>query len=288
MMGAGHVKMSAALWLAGCALADLVGAGPGAEVAVIGGAVCAGAALWNDIDHDQSTVANSAGPLSQLASKAIVALSRQVYLITRTARDWPNRDPHRTLTHTWPWALACGLVVSVIAHAAPLWAAAVLVYAVTQLGIRSALPWGWRWWWVNVSGVWKFLFGRRWYRLRLLRRNLRVPVPAVCGLALAGATWRWADGGDWWLGAAVAIGMLLHDLGDAMTNSAVPLAWPIPIRGQRWCRVGLPRWMRFDTGGEVEMTLVQPAFLVLGAVAGVYLAWPLGAAAVEAVQAALG
>ncbi len=282
-MGAGHVKMAGALWLAGCAVADLLGADPGAEVVVIGGAVCAGAALWNDIDHEDSTVSHSAGPLSRLLSHATVLLARQVYVTTRTVFDQPNRSPHRTLTHTWPWALTCGLAVSTVAHAAPLWVTTVLVFAACHLGIRTALPWGWRWWRPSTAGLWKWLFGRRWRRWKVLPRRLRISVPVLAGGALAAATWRWADGGDWWIGVAVAAGMLMPNAGDSLTNSAVSWSWPLTYRGQRWYRSGLPRRWRFDTGGDVELYRVQPAFVALGVVGAAVLLWPLGAAAAEVI-----
>ncbi|WP_433732013.1 metal-dependent hydrolase [Actinoplanes sp. CA-051413] len=69
----------------------------------------------------------------------------------------------------------------------------------------------------------------------------------------------------WWLGIPVAWGCLAHSLGDALTYSAVPLWWPLEIRGCRWAPVGTPRWMRFRTGSRVE-TCVVAVMAVAGAI----------------------
>jgi membrane-bound metal-dependent hydrolase YbcI (DUF457 family) len=52
-----------------------------------------------------------------------------------------------------------------------------------------------------------------------------------------------------WLGTAVTLGMLVHALGDAVTESGAPLLWPLPIRRRRWYPVGGPRPLRWRTGG---------------------------------------
>ena len=43
-----------------------------------------------------------------------------------------------------------------------------------------------------------------------------------------------------WLGTAVALGMVVHSVGDAITESGAPLLWPLPIRKRRWYPVGQP------------------------------------------------
>ena len=62
-----------------------------------------------------------------------------------------------------------------------------------------------------------------------------------------------------WLGTGVTPGMLIHSLGDAVTESGAPLLWPLSIRRRRWYPVGGPRSLRRRTGGPVEAWLVAPA-----------------------------
>jgi membrane-bound metal-dependent hydrolase YbcI (DUF457 family) len=65
-----------------------------------------------------------------------------------------------------------------------------------------------------------------------------------------------------WLGTAVTLGMVVHAVGDAITESGAPLLWPLRIQQRRWYPVGTPRPLRFRTGGTVEARLVAPALTV--------------------------
>jgi len=88
-------------------------------------------------------------------------------------------------------------------------------------------------------------------------------------LVAAGLTWAvhalvpgGTAGTAGWLGTAVTLGMVVHSVGDAVTESGAPLLWPVPIRQRRWYPVGSPRVLRFRTGGRVEALLVAPALTV--------------------------
>jgi membrane-bound metal-dependent hydrolase YbcI (DUF457 family) len=67
-----------------------------------------------------------------------------------------------------------------------------------------------------------------------------------------------------WIGVAVFLGCVVHVLGDALTRAGVPFLWPLPIRGQRWFRIGSPRRLRFAAGGDAERLFVFPVFVLLG------------------------
>lgn len=53
------------------------------------------------------------------------------------------------------------------------------------------------------------------------------------------------------VGAALGTGCLAHLFGDSLTNSGVPWLWPLRSRstGRRWQHYGIPKVMRFETGG---------------------------------------
>jgi membrane-bound metal-dependent hydrolase YbcI (DUF457 family) len=57
----------------------------------------------------------------------------------------------------------------------------------------------------------------------------------------------------------VLVGVLAHQAGDACTNSGIPLLWPLMgrgvNRGKRWAHHGIPKGMRFETGGTVEAVI---------------------------------
>jgi membrane-bound metal-dependent hydrolase YbcI (DUF457 family) len=70
---------------------------------------------------------------------------------------------------------------------------------------------------------------------------------------VAAAAWFLVPGG---YALPVAVGLLVgqwaHQAGDACTNSGVPLLWPLKINGRRWGHRGIPKALRFETGGTVE------------------------------------
>ena len=82
-----------------------------------------------------------------------------------------------------------------------------------------------------------------------------------------------ADVSTWWLPFAVAGGVVVHILGDALTTSGVPVpgAWLLPVP-----RREVPSWgpRLFRTGSMVERRVVAPwvnAFIVLAASVNVVL-----------------
>lgn len=85
-----------------------------------------------------------------------------------------------------------------------------------------------------------------------------------------------------WFGFTVATvfaGQLAHTLGDACTIQGVPLLWPLSVRGRRWAKLGIPRPLRFETGGPVGEPLLTGllALMLLGVAAataaGLHPAW---------------
>jgi membrane-bound metal-dependent hydrolase YbcI (DUF457 family) len=198
--------------------------------------VTAGASLLPDIDHPGSTVARTLGPATRLLARTVSWVADWVRDRTCGCCATPTTGGHRTLTHTAVGAATMGAVVSGTGLLFGRWVAAVVVFCVAALAVR-ALP-------------------RRWRR-----KGSAVGVGLVAGLAVLGLP---ADASWWWVGLAVALGCLVHSLGDALTLSAVPLWWPLRIRGCRWHRCGMPRALRFRTGSRVELWLVVPTLLAVG------------------------
>ena len=265
MLAVSHATSGAALGLAVAGFAPRV-----ADVAPTPGsvltfaAVCAGAALLPDLDHPSSTATRRFSVFSWLACHAVRPLSAAVYDLTRGRRD-TGRGTHRGLTHTAAGAVLLGLAVNL-----------------------ASARWG--------EPV---LLGTLFVCLALAIKGLDALVPGPPSRVIAaGLTWcvqEWVPGGTagtaGWLGTAVTLGMLVHAVGDAVTESGAPLLWPAPIRGRTWYPVGSPRAARFRTGGAVESWVVAPALtagtLVL-AVLVVPGVLPVVAAVGEQVQRLLG
>jgi membrane-bound metal-dependent hydrolase YbcI (DUF457 family) len=233
VLGVSHALSGAALGLA------VVGVVPGIERSagsvLTFAAVCAGAALLPDLDHPSSMATRRFAVASWLSRYAVRPLSRLVYDLTRARRD-NGRGSHRGLTHTVAAAVLLGVAVNIASA-------------------RFGTP---------------VLIGTLFVCIALAIKGLDALVPGPPSLVIAaGLTYAvehavpgGTAGTAGWLGAAVTLGMVVHSVGDAVTESGAPLLWPLRIRQRRWYPVGSPRPLRFRTGGAVEGWLVAPALTV--------------------------
>lgn len=236
MLAVSHATSGAALGLAVAGFAPQVAAvtpSPGSVLTFA--AVCAGAALLPDLDHPSSVATRRFSVFSWLACRVIRPLSAVVYDLTRGRRD-TGKGTHRGLTHTAVGALLLGLAVTLASAA---WGTPVLL---ATLFVCLALA---------VKGLDALVPG---------------PPSLVVAALLTFGVQEWVPGGvggtAGWLGTAVTLGMLVHAVGDAVTDAGVPLLWPVPVRGRTWYPVGSPRAVRFRAGGAVESWLVAPALTV--------------------------
>ncbi|MHA6782914.1 metal-dependent hydrolase [Pseudonocardia saturnea] len=236
MLGVSHATSGAVLGLAVAGYApQVLGVSPAAGTVVTFAAVCAGAALLPDLDHPSSTATTHFTAASFLASNVVRPLSGLVYRLTRARRD-TGKGTHRGLTHTVVGAALLGLAINL---ASARWGTPVLI-------------------------------GTLFVCLALAIKGLDAIVPGPPSLVIAAgltfAVEQYVPGGTagtaGWLGTAVTLGMIVHSVGDAITESGAPLLWPLPIRHRRWYPVGSPRPMRFRTGGRVEAWVVAPALTV--------------------------
>lgn len=191
------------------------------------GAVGAGAALLPDLDTPGSAVGRSLGRVTQRTAEGVEALSRAVYRRTSTPTEQrrPQDGGHRFLTHTLPGCAAFAGLAALLSLVP--WGAALVVLAMSALGLATVL------------GSWTFV--------GTVRRRKRVAV--VIAFLPAAATLLFAGGSGpvfWLVGLVVFVGALTHVLGDSLTPSGVPLAWPFAVRGKRWWMFHAP--LTFHTG----------------------------------------
>ncbi|WP_232666042.1 metal-dependent hydrolase [Pseudonocardia sp. TRM90224] len=236
MLGVSHAMSGAALGLAVAGYAPhLAGITPSAGAILTFAGVCAGAALLPDLDHPSSVATRRFSAASWMAAHAIRPLSAFVYDLTRGRRD-TGRGTHRGLTHTVVGAVLLGLAIN---FATGRWGVPVIV---GTLFVCLALA---------IKGLDDIVPG---------------PPSLVIAAGLTFAVEEYVPGGTagtaGWLGTAVTLGMIMHSVGDAITESGAPLLWPLRIRRRSWYPVGSPRPMRFKTGGKVESMFVAPALTV--------------------------
>ncbi|MFD7920922.1 metal-dependent hydrolase [Streptomyces sp. NPDC059740] len=258
MMGPAHSLSGAAAWLGVGAAASGLGHPMPWPVLVTGSLICAGAALAPDLDHKAATISRAFGPISRGLCEIIDRLSHSVYKATRMKGDGSRRSGgHRTLTHTWLWAVLVGGGVSLLAVLGGRWAVLGILFVHMVLAIEGLL-----WRAARVSSdvlVWLLGAATAWI------------VAGIMDQPGNGAHWLFAEPGQQylWLGLPVVLGALVHDVGDAITISGCPILWPIPVGRKRWYPVSTPKPMRFRAGSWVENKVLMPAFMIAGGIGAV-------------------
>lgn len=247
MLGVSHAATGL---LAGAAVGVLLGSH--VSDPFICAAVGAGAALLPDLDEPGSTVGRSLGVVTEGVSRLLRSASRAVYRATGTdyeLRDGRSDGGHRYLTHTIPATIVFGLVAWGLAASMPLGMGAV-VFSMSALGLgtvaRTLKAWG-------------------------TVRQREMAALGAAALATVGAVL--SDGGaPWLMGLTVGVGAVVHILGDWLTRSGVPIAWPLVYRGKRWWMFRSP--VAFHTGKSPVETVVRWASVVGAAVVMVAGAQP--------------
>jgi hypothetical protein len=266
MMAPGHANSGALLALILAWLAATLGHPIAAGLGLLAALSMAGAAIASDLDHRSATATTSLGPVT-LGLHYLVVLTHNLTVgLVRKSGD--RREPpaaHRGITHWPPFAVLFGAGVSAACWAHP-WAAAPVLTLLYVFGIRglaiaaprcngdSGRDWRKRRAWGVV----------RWVPTIALQHALYYGVKAIgrigvlaLGAGLAALTiWLYAPYLTW-LGALIALGMLVHIAGDRPTEAGTPsilrLTWTV-----RW-----PKWLAFRAGGAFEM-LVMWAPMSLG------------------------
>lgn len=248
MMGPSHALSGAAVWLGGSWALDRFAGYEQSPLAIaVGTAVCAGGALFPDLDlsgrvtrnKGGATVARTFGVASLFLAEVIEKLSLAVYHITKLSDDPHRENGHRTLTHTLPFTVLVGWGTTALCTAYGKWAVVAILFLMIGLALRGLFDeWAKRAGWLVIT------------------------------LISAAAAWGTAmrlpgDRGYPMLGLAVGVGCLVHLLGDMVTRAGVPILWPIPTGRRMWRMIGLPDAFALRAGGAVEIYLFRGAFMVV-------------------------
>lgn len=134
MMNPTHVISGAGLWLGAAALANHSGAEIDSSQIAVGAGLAAIAAYGPDIDHPQSAVARSLGPVTYLLARLVAMACKGCHQVTMGPRDRPTESGHRTLTHT----LVTAVIVSVLVY---LWMQSSLGPTALWLALPIGIGW---------------------------------------------------------------------------------------------------------------------------------------------------
>ena len=109
-----HAVAGAALWLAGCAGATLLGLPVEPLAALVGTPIAVLASGAPDLDHPSSRPARCLGPITRLIAFWLAAQSAAIYSRTKTTKDRPNESGHRGITHTALFCLVLGAIPAAV------------------------------------------------------------------------------------------------------------------------------------------------------------------------------
>lgn len=219
-----------------------------------------GSSLLPDLDNSSSTSKSALGLLGDLLSVIFRTSSEIIQTTVRSKYDKDKPNPHRGFYHT---ALAAFIIGALVA-------------AATQVGGSITLPgigkvsWGFVIaiviTWLNLHMALAGLFKQGIKKIKKQGGFLGEPIAFALSLGIAGMVFTQVptDTNYWWVGVAVAFGMIVHDLGDMVTTAGVPLLFPIPRKGKLWWNY---RLTPIHSGGVLENMVIIPFFLVVSVIA---------------------
>lgn len=259
MMGPSHALSGAAVWLAGSwALNHFAGYEQSPLAIAVGTAVCAGGALFPDLDlsgkvtrnQGGATVARTFGVFSLFIAEVIEKFSLGVYTATRLSKDPRRTNGHRTFTHTLPFAALVAWGTTSLAGFGGKWAVVGIVFFMVGLALRGLFEsWAERAGWVVIT----------------------ITSAAAALFTYANLP---GDRGYPMLGLAVGVGCVVHLLGDMITKNGVPILWPLPIGRRMWKMIGIPNALAVKVGGPVEVVVLRTAFTIVSILAALGLLAP--------------
>lgn len=217
-----------------------------------------GAAMIPDLDNSRSRAKSDLGPFGVILSTVFRTTSAIIQTTIRTKKDDPEPNPHRGFWHTIVAALLLGF----------------LVYLGTRMGGEINIPF------MDEKQTWGTVFAlfitfilthltlstlAKEFMDKVKKSNAIGELVAV-GISLALSITLFAmlpEGIDfWWLGVSVALGMIIHDIGDCFTTSGNVLLFPASafLRGKFWWTT---RFTSMKAGGAAENMLITPIFIII-------------------------
>lgn len=228
MMGGHHAASGAAAWVAVTASTPIAfGWYPVSDVGIMTGAiVCAGAALLPDADHHSGTIANSLSPVSNAVAKVVGKVS----------------GGHRKGTHS---------ILGVLIFTGLAWLVGLLSLdtGIDNFGTILIGP--------GIIAVLLISYALR--ALKLTRGGKLGPWTTSIILATLVAIF--APEEWYWMPFSVALGCVVHIIGDLLTTQGVPLLWPLKFRSPKWMRDGrgLELDMIWRYGGNISLPILGDA-----------------------------
>lgn len=226
-------------------------------IIVLAAMVVAGSALVPDLDNSVSTARNTLGLMGQGLSIVFRGSSKAIQMTIRTPRDDANPDPHRGFWHTIPAALLLGFLTWILTAITT--EVAIPIIGDVTIGWIGALVVTF----LSIQLAFAGLFSKILRKALKGSASFETLIVTISILATTAIFWTIPkDQSFWWLSVAVALGALIHILGDAFTTAGVPLLFPLSgfIKGKFWWTT---RFLPIKAGGTVENFVFMPLFALI-------------------------
>lgn len=220
-----------------------------------------GASMVPDLDNTKSRAKSDMGFFGVILSGFFRVSSSTIQTVIRTSKDDAEPNPHRGFWHTIPASLLLGFLAYL----------ATRVKGEIDLPIFGEMTWGTLFAMLIVATLVNLTLSTLFKEfMDKVRKSPGVGeiVAALISLSISFTLFLNIpkDESFWWVGVAVAFGMIIHILGDLLTTSGVSLFAFIGVlwTGKIWW---ITRLTKMKAGGAAEKMLVIPVCVVLTVVA---------------------
>lgn len=220
-----------------------------------------GASMIPDLDNSTSRAKSDLGIFGIAISGFFRVSSTIIQTTIRTKRDDPDPNPHRGFWHTIPAALFLGLLAYL----------ATLVKGEINIPVFGAMTWGTVFAMLIVAILIHLTLSTLFKEaMDKLKKSEFVGefIALLISLSIAFTLFLNIPKNEsfWWVGVSVALGMIIHDFGDAFTKSGNVLLFPCSafLKGKFWWTT---RFTHMKAGGTAEKMLVVPICVILTCVA---------------------
>lgn len=220
-----------------------------------------GASMIPDLDNTKSRAKSDMGFFGVILSGFFRVSSSVIQTTIRAKKDDPEPNPHRGFWHTIPAALLLGLLTYL----------ATLVKGEIELPLFGEMAWGTLFAMLIVAILINLtlstLFKEAMDKVRK-SEGVGEIIAALIALSISFTLFLNIPKDDsfWWVGVAVAFGMIIHIAGDLNTTAGVPVLFPISyfLKGKFWWT---SRLTKMKAGGAAENMLVVPICVLLTIIA---------------------
>lgn len=220
-----------------------------------------GASMIPDLDNTKSRAKSDLGIFGEIISGIFRVSSAFIQTTIRAKKDDPDPNPHRGFWHTPLAAILLGFLTYL----------ATLSKEELNIPFFGEMTWGTLWAMVIVTILTHLTLSTLFKEaMDKMKKSAGIGelIALLISLSISITVFFNIDKDEsyWWVGVAVALGMIIHDFGDAFTTAGSPIFSFLSyfVKGKIWWNT---RFTKMKAGGVAENMLVVPVCVILICVA---------------------